>query len=142
MLIILLTLSIENLTWLILQGMTSSLWPRMVFLVSLYSLTKIGPGLSLNNSKEHLVRIILDIEHDNVILKDSFMWDITNPDNEPFFFAYQMAGDLELPESFAPLIAYQIQRQISVYAVKCGKLFRDNLENLIWQDSPSTFVTL
>lgn len=66
--------------------------------------------MGLEAGKEHLIRVILDIEHDGVTLKDSFVWDITNPDNEPAEFAAQMVSDLNLPDSFTTLIAYQIQR--------------------------------
>lgn len=49
---------------------------------------------------EHLIKIILNLEWEGHIIDDSFMWDITDPDNSPEEFASIMVNDLGLPSIF------------------------------------------
>ena len=49
---------------------------------------------------------MLDIEWNEHMLKDSFKWDITDPDNSPEEFAALMVNDLELPPIFQTMISY------------------------------------
>lgn len=66
------------------------------------------------------MQIFLDLKWDKHSLKDKIIWDISNPDNNPEEFAHTMVADLNLPRVFASLIAMQIRRQISNYAIKCA----------------------
>ena len=62
--------------------------------------------MDLGMQREHLIEIVLSIEWNGHYLRDSFKWDITDPDNVPEEFAAQMIDDLELPPIFQSLISY------------------------------------
>jgi SWI/SNF-related matrix-associated actin-dependent regulator of chromatin subfamily B protein 1 len=51
----------------------------------------------------------LDIQYDNVILKDRFEWDINEPLNSPEEFAWDLCEELQLSSEFCVKIAHQIR---------------------------------
>lgn len=54
----------------------------------------------MGSNREHLVKIVLRMTLEGVKqhkLNDSFMWDISDPDNSPEDFAAQLVNDLNLP---------------------------------------------
>ena len=61
----------------------------MAYLVSkrIFLILSIGPGLGLEAGKEHLIKITMNLEWKQTHIRDSFMWDITDPNNNPEEFA-------------------------------------------------------
>ena len=60
----------------------------------------IGSGLGLGQNKEHLIKIVLNMSCNGYDLDDSFMWDISDPNNSPEDFAAQIVNDFSLPPIF------------------------------------------
>lgn len=54
---------------------------------------------------DHLIEVRLNIKWDNISLQDKFLWDISDPNNNPEEFAIKMSTDLGLPKVFHSLIA-------------------------------------
>ena len=48
--------------------------------------------------------------HQQKIINDTILWDMSNPDNSPEEFATQMASDMKLDQTYVPIIALQIRR--------------------------------
>jgi len=95
------------------------------------TLTGLGPGLgkwrseSKRSSTEHIMQIDLDVKTESGLrIVDSFLWDISNPDNVPEEFAAMLVADLVLENQQTPsdqhlelwnlekLVALEIRRQI------------------------------
>ena len=62
--------------------------------------------------KDHIVELFINLMHKNVIINETLLWDISNPDNSPEEFASQMVVDYKLDRTFIPILALQIRRQL------------------------------
>ena len=62
------------------------------------------------------VLIRLDISVDTVNLRDQFEWDLSDPQNQPEDFAYQLCADLGLPGEFLTAISHSIREQVDAHA--------------------------
>lgn len=59
-------------------------------------------------AQEHLIQIKLSFTD----FEDSFSWDISEPNNDPFEFAEATVRDCHLPPFYVTRIAHEIQRQV------------------------------
>ena len=57
-------------------------------------LNVLGSGIGLDSGKEHIINIRLKLEWNGHTLRDSFTWDLSNPDNVPEEFAAILVNDL------------------------------------------------
>lgn len=83
-----------------------------------------------SNPKESIKVLELDVQYDNVALKDRFEWDINEPLNSPEEFAWELCQELQLSSEFCVKIAHQIREQIEYYRRETDELFRVEPLNL------------
>lgn len=78
---------------------------------------------------EHLIPISLQFGD----LKETFTWDICNPDNQPEDFSSQIVEDLNLYPAleYTYAITYEIRRQIMVYCMRKMQTFVSYYENYV-----------
>lgn len=66
--------------------------------------------------EDHLIPIRLDIEHDQLRLKDTFTWNVTDTVVTPEMFAHSLCDDFGFPPNhFVPKIVAIIQERIAEY---------------------------
>jgi len=83
-------------------------------------LINVGAGLGLKrhsdlNSQEHLLIIYLNMHlSSGWLLREQFVWDLSNPDNSPEDFASQLMLDYQQPQFGEDLnkVVFEIRRQI------------------------------
>ncbi|KAF2073313.1 hypothetical protein CYY_005366 [Polysphondylium violaceum] len=75
--------------------------------------------------KECIVTIQIDLNVNQLYLKDQFEWDILGP-NSPEIFARSLALDFGLPREFEGLIAYSIREQIQLHYYYLNDHFKNN----------------
>ena len=73
---------------------------------------------------EVLKPVKLEIRINNFLLRDQFLWDISNPSNSPEAFASTLVADLGLGSEFYLPIAHSIREQIHVHWLSA---FQDGL---------------
>ena len=70
------------------------------------------------NPDEHLIEIVIDIEHDTAHVSDRFLWDICSPLADADIFASSFCGDAGLEREFwSKRIADEIRMQCFRYAM-------------------------
>lgn len=68
---------------------------------------------------EKIVPLKLDLRVNNIVIRDQFLWDISNFENDPEEFAINFCKDMGIEDpEVAPAIAVSIREQLFEYAIE------------------------
>lgn len=83
------------------------------------------------NSQEHLLIIYLNMNlSSGWLLREQFVWDLSNPDNSPEDFARKLMFDYRQPQVGEDLnrVVFEIRRQIDSHCARLALNFKRNAE--------------